>query len=251
MKAAKPRSIDAYLAAVSPDQRAALEMLRRAIKAAAPKAEECISYGLAAFRLDGHGLVAFGAAANHCSFFPMSSTTVKAHKDDLKAYDTSKGTIRFKADKPLPTSLVRKIVKTRIAESEQRKVSRRAIGGEAVNDFLRRLEDPRKPVLAALRKIIRHAAPNIREGIKWNAPSFRVDDYFATAGLHDKDVVRVVFHRGARPKGGAKAMRIADPAGLLEWHARDRCSAKFYNMKDVKAKAAELRNIVRQWIKQI
>ncbi len=113
----KTKTIDEYLAAVSADQRAVLEKLRKAIKAAAPGAEECISYGLAAFRLNGKALVAFGATANHCAFYPMSSTTVAAHQDQLKDYDTSKGTIRFQADKPLPAALVRKLVKARIAEN--------------------------------------------------------------------------------------------------------------------------------------
>jgi uncharacterized protein YdhG (YjbR/CyaY superfamily) len=115
--AAKPKTVDEYLAAVSADQRAALEKVRKAIRAAAPKAEECISYGLAAFRLDGKPLVAFGASTKHCSFYPMSSTTVAAHQDELKDYETSKGTIRFSPDKPLPAALVRRLVKARIAES--------------------------------------------------------------------------------------------------------------------------------------
>src|SRR5213080_506893 len=97
--AAKPKTIDEYLAALGAEQRATLEKLRKTIRAAVPRAEECISYGLAAFRLDGKPLVAFGAAANHCAFYPMSSRTVLAHKDELKGYDTSKGTIRFAADK--------------------------------------------------------------------------------------------------------------------------------------------------------
>jgi uncharacterized protein YdhG (YjbR/CyaY superfamily) len=117
MAANVPKSIDEYLATVSDDNRAALEKLRKTIKAAAPKAEECISYRLAAFRLNGKMLVAFGATAKHCAFYPMSSSTVEAHKDDLRNYDTSKGTIRFHADKPLPAALVRKLVKARIAEN--------------------------------------------------------------------------------------------------------------------------------------
>ena len=118
--AAKPKTIDEYLAALSEDKRAALEKLRKTIRAAAPKAEECISYQLAAFRQNGM-LVAFGATANHCAFYLMSSSTVEAHKDDLKDYDTSKGTIRFQADKPLPAPLVRKLVKARIAENVGRR----------------------------------------------------------------------------------------------------------------------------------
>lgn len=115
--ARKPRTIDEYLAGLSDDKRAALESLRRTIRAAAPKAEECISYQLAAFRLDGRMLVAFGATANHCAFYAMSSSTLAAHKDTLEGWDTSKGTIRFQADNPLPASLVRKLVKARIAEN--------------------------------------------------------------------------------------------------------------------------------------
>jgi len=117
----KAETIDEYLAGLSDDKRAALENLRKTIRAAAPKAEECISYGLAAFRLGGRPLVAFGATANHCAFYPMSSSTVEAHTDELKNYDTSKGTIRFQADKPLPVALVRKLVRARIAENEGRR----------------------------------------------------------------------------------------------------------------------------------
>lgn len=112
-------TIDGYLAAVTPDKRAALQKLRRAIKAAAPKAEECISYQVPAFRLDGRFLVAFGAAADHCSFFP-GPAAIALHKNALKAYGLSKGTIRFVPDKPLPAGLVRKLVKARIAESSGR-----------------------------------------------------------------------------------------------------------------------------------
>jgi uncharacterized protein YdhG (YjbR/CyaY superfamily) len=112
----KPKTIDEYLAALSDDKRAALEKLRKTIRAAAPKAEECISYGICAYRQNGM-LVGFGATSKHCAFYPMSSSTVEDHKDELRDYDTSKGTIRFQPDKPLPAALVRKLVKARIAEN--------------------------------------------------------------------------------------------------------------------------------------
>jgi|SRR6266849_5475999 len=114
----KPRTIDEYLAKVKPDQRATLEKLRRTILATAPEAEECISYGIPAFRLDGRSLVAFGAWANHCSFYPMSSATLKDFQDDLKDFQTSKGTIRFSPGKPLPATLVKKLIKARMAENQ-------------------------------------------------------------------------------------------------------------------------------------
>jgi len=124
--APKPKTIDECLAGLSADKRAALQKLRKTIQAAAPKAQECISYGLAAFRLDGKPLVAFGAAANHCAFYPMSASTVAAHLDDLKNYDTSKGAIRFPPDQPLPAALVRKLVKARIAENVGRRKTKGA-----------------------------------------------------------------------------------------------------------------------------
>jgi len=112
---AKPQTIDEYLEPLSKEKRVALEKLRRAIKSAAPLAEECISYQVPAFRLSGRMLVAFGATANHCSFYP-GAFPIEANKDELKAYDTSKGTIRFPPERPLPATMVRKLVKSRIAE---------------------------------------------------------------------------------------------------------------------------------------
>ena len=122
-------SIDDYLAALPEDKRGVLERLRQAIQTAAPRAEECISYQLPAFRLDGQLLVAFGATAKHCGFYPMSGTAVETHRDELKGYSTSKGTIRFQPDNPLPAALVRKLVKYRIAENAAKQ--RRAADGAA------------------------------------------------------------------------------------------------------------------------
>ena len=114
--AAKPQTIDEYLAGLSAENRAALQKLRRAVHAAAPEAQECISYGMPAFRLRGKLIAGFKAAANHCSFHPMSGETVATLETDLAAYDTSRGTIRFSARAGLPATLVRKLVKARIAE---------------------------------------------------------------------------------------------------------------------------------------
>jgi uncharacterized protein YdhG (YjbR/CyaY superfamily) len=125
--AAKPKTIDEYLAPVSKDQRAALERLRKIIQTTAPKAEECISYGLAAFRLDGRALIALGAGVNHCALYPMSGATVDAFREELEGFTISdgNGAIRFQPEKPLPAALVRKIVKARIAENKRRAARRR------------------------------------------------------------------------------------------------------------------------------
>jgi uncharacterized protein YdhG (YjbR/CyaY superfamily) len=125
----KPRDIDDYLSRAHADHRAALERLRRQVQAAAPRSEECITYNLPGFRLDGRVLVAFGDAARHCSLYPMSAAWIQAHRSELARYDTSKGTVRFQPEAPLPAALVRKLVRARIAENAAR--AKRAAGGAA------------------------------------------------------------------------------------------------------------------------
>lgn len=125
MPATKPSNIDEVLAEARPEQRTVLETLRRTIHATAPGAEECISYGLAAFRWKGRPLVAFGVSAKHCAFYPMNSTVIEAHRAELASFDTSKGTIRFQPEAPLPGLLVRKLVKARLAEISGNRLARK------------------------------------------------------------------------------------------------------------------------------
>lgn len=113
------RNHDEYLAALPADQRQALQALRTMIRAAAPQAEETISYGICAFR-EGVMLVGYGATAKHCAFFLMSNQTTTTHAADLKGYDLSTGTIRFQPDRPLPMALVQKLVRTRQGENAAR-----------------------------------------------------------------------------------------------------------------------------------
>ena len=121
-----PSDADAYLAPIPADSRVALEMLRAAIKAAAPEAVETISYAMPAFKMHGRGLVSYAAFKNHCSLFPMSKAVIESNAAALANFDTDKGTIRFAPDKPLPAALVKKIVKARIAEIEARAASKKA-----------------------------------------------------------------------------------------------------------------------------
>ena len=107
-------SIDAYLAALPPDQRAALETLRGQIRALVPDAEEAISYGLPTFKLNGN-LVHFGAAAKHCAFYP--GALIDQFADRLEGFQTAKGTIRFQPDQPLPPDLIADIVRSRVAQN--------------------------------------------------------------------------------------------------------------------------------------
>ena len=111
-----PKTIDEYLASVNANHRDALQKIREAIHAVAPNGEECISYGIPAFRLNGRSLVFFGAWANHCALYPGSSATLKKFRNELRDFQTSKGTLRFSPDNPLPVALVKKLVKARVAQ---------------------------------------------------------------------------------------------------------------------------------------
>jgi uncharacterized protein YdhG (YjbR/CyaY superfamily) len=112
-KSGPAASVAEYLAPLAPDTRATLEALRKTLKRLLPKAEECISYGVPAFR-NGNGVVAYYAAfAGHCSFFP-TSWPIEACARDLKGYVTSRGAIRFPIGKPLPAPLVKKLVQVRL-----------------------------------------------------------------------------------------------------------------------------------------
>jgi len=117
---ATPTSVEDYLAALPEGSRAALEKLRETIKAAAPEATETIAYQMPAFKDHGRFLVSTPAFKGHCSLFPASQAVMEALGEELKAYVTGKATIRFRADKPLPATLVERIVKARIEENAAR-----------------------------------------------------------------------------------------------------------------------------------
>lgn len=109
--------IDDYLAKVPPQARAALTRLRQDILAAAPGADEVISYSIPAFRYRGKLLVSFAAHERHCGFYVMSPAVMEAHADALDGYDVAKATIRFPPTDPLPATLVKRLVKARLAEN--------------------------------------------------------------------------------------------------------------------------------------
>jgi len=113
-----PQTVDDYLATVSEPARSTLNKVRAAIRSALPaEATEAISYGIPTFKYNG-SVVWYAAFSKHCSLFPGSLAVIKAFKNELKDFPTSKGTIHFPLDKPLPAALLKKIVKARIAENK-------------------------------------------------------------------------------------------------------------------------------------
>ena len=119
-KAAKkmpaPKTVDGYVAAAPKEQRAALEKLRKTIKAAAPKATEGLSYGIVGFKQDGKNVAYFGSWKTHIALYGFGGSVIAAHAAELGPYVQSKGTIQFPADEPIPYGLVTTLVKARIAE---------------------------------------------------------------------------------------------------------------------------------------
>jgi uncharacterized protein YdhG (YjbR/CyaY superfamily) len=112
--------VDAYLARVPPKFRTLLQRLRKTIKAAAPEAEEVISYRMPAFRQNGM-LVYYAAFADHCSLFVGSPHVLQEFSAELEPFRAGRGTVRFTPDRPLTTGLVRRIVKARVAENSKRR----------------------------------------------------------------------------------------------------------------------------------
>ena len=112
----KPATIDDYLATVKGAKRAALDRLRKTIRAIIPRAEECISYGIPAFRLEGKIVAGFAATQKGCSYFPFSGSTFRTLAKELEGYDRTKGSLHFDPAAPLPATLVRKLIRARIAE---------------------------------------------------------------------------------------------------------------------------------------
>jgi uncharacterized protein YdhG (YjbR/CyaY superfamily) len=111
--------VDAFLAAQPPDVRATLQRIRRVIAAAAPDAVESINYGVPAFKYRGRPLVSYGAGKRHCAFYVQSPAVMDAHREALTGLDTSRGTIRFTPDAPLPDALVTTTVRARLAETDR------------------------------------------------------------------------------------------------------------------------------------
>ena len=121
---------------------------------------------------------------------------------------------------------------------------------EAVDALMKSLKHPAEVEIQALRAAIMQVHPSIREGVKWNAPSFRTSEYFATTNLRTKNGVGVVLHFGAKVRSVAASREsIKDPQKLLKWVAKDRATVDFADVEDLAAKKNSFQAVLRQWIK--
>ena len=117
----KPRDIDDYLASIDEPKRTTLEKLRQTIRGIIPGAEECISYGMPAFRLDGKVIAGFAAFKNHLAYLPHSGSVLAELSDDLAGYESTDGSLHFPIDKPLPKALVKKLIASRLNQARKRR----------------------------------------------------------------------------------------------------------------------------------
>lgn len=126
---------------------------------------------------------------------------------------------------------------------------RAAVAG--VDDYMATLQHPHKAGVQALREMLLGIDAGVREEVKWNAPSFRLADHFATFRLHPAPAFQLVLHNGTKPKNPAKQFRLDDPAGLVKWAAKDRCYVTFASTADALAKRDAVRALVVSWIAQL
>ena len=122
----------------------------------------------------------------------------------------------------------------------------------AVDELMNELVHPFKPEVEAIRRAILAAAPGIAEGVKWNAPSFRTHEYFATTNLREKTGISVILHLGAKVRdAGPEGLQIPDPGGLLRWLARDRALVRFDDMQHFMAQRDAFTDLIRAWIEHV
>lgn len=122
---------------------------------------------------------------------------------------------------------------------------------ESVDAYLAALQHPHKKGVQVLRKAILGIDPSIREEVKWNAPSFCLEDHFVTFRLHPGTIFQLILHTGAKAKASPKQFLLDDPQGLLKWAAKDRCTIAFESDADAMTKSAEVTRLVKDWISQL
>ena len=136
-------------------------------------------------------------------------------------------------------------------EQQRTRASTKSKRTVSVDAFMADLAHPRKAEVELLRSWILGADPRVSEAVKWNAPSFAIDEHFATMRLAPKDTLQVVFHTGAKKRPDAAPVLVDDPTGMLTWPAEDRAVAVFPAGEDLEPKKDAFLSIVRQWIAQV
>lgn len=262
-------AVDAYLKKLPADQRAALTKVRAELRKALPDADEGLSYSVPAFKRGTSPIFGYGARPAYCFLAPMSGDVTTALARDLAKYETTKGMVKFDAAKPVPATLLRKLLKARLAElgegpaatTKKKASAKPAKAAKArsahdpkaadVDALLDARTHPLRKEIDTLRKVVRAASPAIRERWKWNAPSFYADTEgaldpktvpmernLATVNLQKTDHVMLVltFFHGIP----------AYAPGWLEGAWKDRRLATFRDAADIRARSKELQGLLAE-----
>ena len=252
-KTVAPANVDEYIKQFPAAVQTALQQLRKTIKAAAPKAEEVISYKMPGYKQQGM-LVYFAGYKNHIGFY-AAPTGHEKFKKELSVYKSGKGSVQFSLDKPLPLKLISRIVKFRVAQNEEKAGSKRPAKTATkkttlinpsdeilVNNWMNKLQPAAKKDIAALRKIIKSASAKLAERIKWNAPSYYYKDDIVTFGPYKTHQLLLVFHHPA-------VVKVT--SALLQGNYKDRRLVYFKDKADAEKNSKELVRIINEIVKQV
>ncbi|HEX7845749.1 MAG TPA: DUF1801 domain-containing protein [Chitinophagaceae bacterium] len=243
------KDIDEYINGFSGDTKDRLSKIRTIIQKAAPKATEKISYAIPTFFYGGN-LVHFAAYKNHIGFYPGAGG-IEAFQKELGAYETSKGTVQFPHDKPLPAGLITQIVKFRVLQNKEKAEIKKPVkkaasakakkptDDELVKAWMAVLSPAVRKEIEAVRKIIKAASDKLNERIKWNAPSYYYKEDILTFGPYKKDKILLVFHHPAVVKV---------KSGLLEGNFPGRRLLYLKNAGEAEKNKKELTRIIKEII---
>jgi len=250
----KVSTVEEFIALFPADTQKKLVKIRKTIKAAAPKAEESISYGMPGYKYLGKPLVYFSGYSTHIGFY-ATPTGHDAFKKELSVYKQGKGSVQFPLSEKLPLDLIKRIVQFRVKGNEEKsgknkkpvatstKAKKLTPSDEdAVKSWLAKLDATTRKQIDAVRKIIKAAAPQLNERIKWNAPSYYFKEDVITFGPYKNGKVLLVFHHPL-------IVKIKSP--LLEGNYPDRRLLYFNSPKEITAGTKELGRILKEMIRLI
>ena len=249
-----PESVDQYIAGFSHAVKKQLEQVRKTIRDNAPKAVEGISYGMPGFKYLGKPLVYFAGYENHIGFY-ATPTGHEAFKKDLSVYKTGKGSVQFPLSSPMPLALIKKIVLFRVKENETMAAAKKKPASapvkkkappvnkdaEQVKTWLEKQDPAKRKEIDAVRKLIKKAAPELNERIKWNAPSYYTSVDLLTFGPYKNKRILLVFHHPAIVKIKSR---------LLEGTFKDRRLVCFDGSAHAAKEAKELSSIIHQLLEK-
>lgn len=250
MKGKLAATVEEYIASFPKEVQQLLNQMRKTIKAAAPTAAEGVFYGMPGYKYLGKPLVYFAGYANHIGFY-ATPTGHEAFAKELAKFKQGKGSVQFPITEKLPLQLVERIVKFRVAGNDVKASVKKTTAAktktikpdatEAVADYMAKLKHPLKAEAEILRTVIKSAGKKLSERIKWNAPSYHINETdLLTFNFGNAKAVRIVFHHPS-------VVKIKSP--LLQGEYKDRRIVYINSAAEAKTAKKELERIIKEQIK--